>query len=84
MVWNFVIYCATAAVLFCQNNPELRQDIPQNYLEEQACVDSAIAAAQKYRFDNPDAEFKFSCARGEPILLGYQPERVAPSGYRHW
>ena len=84
MVWNFIIYCVTATALFCQKNPEIRQDIPQNYAEEQGCVELAIAAAQRYKFDNPDAEFKFSCAQGEPILLGYQPERIAPSGYRHW
>jgi hypothetical protein len=84
MAWNFVIYCVTAAAIFCQKNPEIQQAIPQNYAEEMACVDAAIAAAQKYKFDNPDAEFKYSCALTEPIIFSYQPERIAPSGYRHW
>jgi len=84
MVWNFVIYCATASALFCQKNPEIRQDVPQNCVAEGSCVDAAVAAAQKYRFDNPDAEFKYSCTQGAPVMLGYQPERVAPPGYRHW
>ena len=84
MVWNFVIYCATASALFCQNNPEIRQQVPQNYLVEGSCVAAAIAAAQKYKFDNPNVEFKYSCSESDPLTLGYQPERIAPPGYRHW
>lgn len=84
MAWNFVIYCVTASVIFCQKNQEIRQDPPLNYDGERSCVDSAIAAAQKHKFDNPDAEFKYSCAEGEPVTFSYQPERIAPPGYRHW
>jgi hypothetical protein len=84
MVWNFVIYCVTASAGFCQANPEIRQIIPQNYGEERGCVEAAVAAAQKYKFDNPAAEFKYSCAQSDPIVTGYQPERIAPSAYRHW
>jgi hypothetical protein len=82
MVWNFVIYCVTASVAFCQANPEIRQTIAQNYTEESGCVEAAIAAAQKVKFDNPEADFKYSCSKGDTIKLGYQPERVPP-GYRH-
>jgi hypothetical protein len=84
MAWNFVIYCVTASAIFCQKNQEIRQESPLNYDVEQSCVDSAIAAAQKYKFDNPDAEFKYSCAEGEPVVSKYQPDRIAPTGYRHW
>jgi hypothetical protein len=84
MAWNFVIYCVTGSVAFCQANPEIRQMIPQNYGEEQGCVEAAVAASQKYKFDNPQAEFKYSCAPGDAIVSGYQPERIAPPGYRHW
>jgi hypothetical protein len=74
----------TASAVFCQRNPEIRQDLPQNYVEERSCVGAAIAAARKYKFDYPDAEFKYSCAPGEPISHDYNPERIAPPGYRHW
>jgi len=83
MAWNFVIYCATASALFCQQNSEMRQTIPQNYVTENGCVNAAIAVAQRYRFEHPDTEFKFSCSQGEAVT-GYQPERIAPPGYRHW
>jgi hypothetical protein len=78
MVWNFVIYCISLLVPFCEKNPEIRQDIPQNYQAEPACVDSAVAAANKYKFDNPDVELKFSCIQGARIVLNYEPERISP------
>jgi hypothetical protein len=84
MAWNFAIYCVTATVPFCQANPEIRQIVPQNYTEERGCVEAAVAAAQKYKFDYPEAEFKYSCGPGDPVVHGYQPERIAPPGYRHW
>ena len=73
MVWNFIIYCVTATALFCQKNPEIRQDIPQNYAEEQGCVELAVAAAQRYKFDNPEAEFKSSCAKANRFCLAINP-----------
>jgi hypothetical protein len=82
MAWNFVVYCVTASVPFCQQNPEIRQIVPQNYSLEERCVEAAVAAARKYKFDNPKADFKFSCSDHDP-KQAYEPERVRP-GYRHW
>jgi hypothetical protein len=75
MVWNWTVYCITVAAVFCQQNPELRQDVAQNYLEELSCVDQAVHSAKKYEWDNPDAKFEYACVQGVPTVTGYQPKR---------